>query len=102
MAPLDQRVIDGAAAKCDGAAAALDRLNLRMARNHLFRALEAERSMMRAHWLREAADVLNAAGLARWAELVSAAACRIGGSDSEMRDLLAEVERACERREVAA
>jgi hypothetical protein len=99
---MDRHVIDEAAAKCDGAAAALDRLNLRMARNHLFRALEAERSMMRAHCLREAADALSAAGLARWATLATAAAERIGGNDDDVRELMLDIDCHLDHRERVA
>lgn len=101
MYPIDQQTIDDAAAKCDRAVEAIDRAHLRTARNHLYRGLEAERSMMRNHQLWQAADALTEAGRDRWAERASDAAKRIGGSDGDVGGLLLEVEAELDHQEHA-
>ena len=68
------------------------------ARAHLYRGLECNRSMMRAEQLYHARDALTDAGFPCWAELAEAAAMRIGGSDSDMRALLFDVDAECGRR----
>jgi hypothetical protein len=68
------------------------------ARVYLYRALEANRSMMRADQLYRARDALKDAGFPRWADLAEAAAMRVGGGDSDMRALLFDVDAECAKR----
>ena len=76
-------------------------MTLLHARAHLYRAMHAERSMMRSHYLGRAADALKAAGYPRWADLAESAALRIGGADSDMERLLFDIDAECSRREHA-
>jgi hypothetical protein len=72
------------------------------ARAHLYRALESERSMMRNHYLWQAAAALDDAGFPGWSLVAEEAAQRTGGDDRDVRDLLFDVDREVGRREHAA
>ena len=71
---------------------ALDR-----ARILLFRAAECDSSMVRSDYLFRARDELLAAGHPEWADLAESAAARIGGSGTDMRELMFDVEREISR-----
>ena len=67
------------------------------ARATLYRATEANRSMLRAELLWQASDALADAGFPRWAEIAEAAATRIGGDGQDVRELLFDVDCAVSR-----